>query len=144
MSTLESASPTEHPVSKQPVPSHLQGSSHSCIFIYTFLNILYLLLHLDVTDNFVGKFSQTSSPSKHHAFDGRGSRMHGECLRCFKSLSVLLTGAGEKAETAIEDVTEDMLKEDIYVYITETEHITVLDIPSTSVSVESESAPGVR
>lgn len=69
--------------------------------------------------------------------------MHGECLRCFKSLSVLLTGVGEKAETAIEDVTEDMLKEDIYVYITETEHITVLDIPSTSVSVESEDAPGV-
>lgn len=142
MSTLESTSLTEHPISKQPVPSHLQGSSHSCIFIYTFLNILYLLLHLDVTDNFVGKCSQTSSPSKHHA-RGHGSSMHGECLRCFKSLSVLLTGVGEKAETAIEDVTEDMLKEDIYVYITETEHITVLDIPSTSVSVESENAPGV-
>lgn len=60
------------------------------------------------------------------------------------SLSVLLTDVEEKTETVIEDVTEDMLKEEIYVYITETDLITVLDIPSWSVSVESDDAPGVR
>lgn len=60
------------------------------------------------------------------------------------SLSVLLTDVEEKTETVIEDVTEDMLKEEIYVYITETDLITLLDIPSCSVSVESDDAPGVR
>lgn len=57
--------------------------------------------------------------------------------------SVLLTGVGPKTETVIEDVTEDMLKEEIHVYITETELITMLDIPSTSVSTESADAQGV-
>lgn len=61
-----------------------------------------------------------------------------------KSLSILSTGVEQKTETVIEDVTEDMLKEEIFVYITETDLITVLDIPSTSVSVESDDAPGVR
>lgn len=61
-----------------------------------------------------------------------------------KSLSILSTGVEQKTETVIEDVTEDMLKEEILVYITETDLITVLDIPSTSVSVESDDAPGVR
>lgn len=66
--------------------------------------------------------------------------MHGEiCLE-----SVLLTGVGQKTETVIQDVTEDMLKEEIHVYITETELITVLDIPSTSVSTESADAQGVQ
>lgn len=50
---------------------------------------------------------------------------------------------GQKTETIIEDLTEDMLKEEIYVHITETDLITVLDIPSTSVSVESDDASGV-
>lgn len=50
---------------------------------------------------------------------------------------------GQKTERVIEDVTEDMLKEKIHVYITETELVTVLDIPSTSVSAESADAQGV-
>ncbi|CAF96668.1 unnamed protein product, partial [Tetraodon nigroviridis] len=52
--------------------------------------------------------------------------------------------AEQRAETVIQDVTEDMLKEEIFVHITETELITVLDLPSTSVSAESDDAPGVR
>lgn len=55
----------------------------------------------------------------------------------------MLTGLGQNTDTVIEDVTEDMLKEKIYVNITETDCITVLDIPSASVSVDSDDAPGV-
>lgn len=40
-------------------------------------------------------------------------------------------------------MTEDMLKEKIYVNITETDCITVLDVPSTSLSVDSDETPGV-
>ena len=43
----------------------------------------------------------------------------------------------------MEDVTEDMLREEIYVHMTETDLITVLDIPSISVSVNSDDAQGV-
>lgn len=50
----------------------------------------------------------------------------------------------EKIQTVIEDVTEDMLAEDISVHITETDLITVLDIRSSSVSAESAEAAGVR
>lgn len=53
-------------------------------------------------------------------------------------------GVGQKTETLIEDVTEDMLKEEIFIYITETDLITVLDLPSISVSVKSDDAPGVQ
>ncbi|XP_056913206.1 dynein axonemal intermediate chain 4 isoform X1 [Takifugu flavidus] len=52
-------------------------------------------------------------------------------------------GLGQNTDTVIEDVTEDMLKEKIYVNITETDCITVLDIRSACVSVDSDDAPGV-
>lgn len=52
MSTLESTSLTEHPISKQPVSSHLQGSSHSCIFIYTFL--MYKVHNIMLEDTAAG------------------------------------------------------------------------------------------
>lgn len=65
-------------------------------------------------------------------------------LMKFGKIPCLLTDAEQRAETVIQDVTEDMLKEEIFVHITETELITVLDLPSTSVSAESDDAPGVR
>lgn len=58
-------------------------------------------------------------------------------------LSALLTDVEQKTETVMEDVTEDMLREEIYVHMTETDLITVLDIPSISVSVNSDDAQGV-
>lgn len=63
-----------------------------------------------------------------------------EAWRDLLRFPVLLTDEGQ---TVVEDVTEDMLKEEIFVHITETDLITVLDIPSTSVSAKSDEAPGV-
>lgn len=54
-----------------------------------------------------------------------------------------LAGVGQKTEPVSEDLTEDMLEEDVTVYITETDSISVLDIPSVSVSAESDDAPEV-
>lgn len=42
-----------------------------------------------------------------------------------------------------EEVTQEMLKEIIDVYITETESVSLLDIPNTFVSVDSEGAEAI-
>lgn len=47
------------------------------------------------------------------------------------------------SDTAAEEVTEKMLKEVIDVYFTETESVSLLDIPNTFVSVDSEGADAV-
>lgn len=49
----------------------------------------------------------------------------------------------EKRETVKEQVTEEMLSEVIDVYITETETVTLLDIPSTTVSIDAEDADAI-
>ncbi|KAM9349995.1 dynein axonemal intermediate chain 4 [Symphorus nematophorus] len=48
-----------------------------------------------------------------------------------------------KRDTVKEHVTEDMLKQVIDVYISETDTITLLDIPSTSVSVDADDADAI-
>lgn len=48
-----------------------------------------------------------------------------------------------KRDAVTEHVTEDMLKEVIHVYISETDSISLLDIPSTSVSVDADDAEAI-
>lgn len=45
-----------------------------------------------------------------------------------------------KRDTVKEQVTEEMLKELIHVYICETDSMSLLDIPSTFVSVDADDA----
>lgn len=48
-----------------------------------------------------------------------------------------------KSDAVAEEVTEEMLKEIIDVYFTETESVSLLDIPNTFVSVDSEGAEAI-
>lgn len=48
-----------------------------------------------------------------------------------------------KSDAVAEEVTEEMLKEIIDVYITETESVSLLDIPNTFVSVDSVGAEAI-
>lgn len=48
-----------------------------------------------------------------------------------------------KRDTVKEHVTEDMLKEVVDVYLSETDSISLLDIPSTFVSVDADDAEAV-
>lgn len=47
------------------------------------------------------------------------------------------------SDTSAEKVTEEMLKEVIDIYFTETESVSLLDIPNTFVSVDSEGADAI-
>lgn len=51
-----------------------------------------------------------------------------------------LTDVYQKKNTVTEHVTGDMLNEHIHICISETENISLLDIPSTLVSVEADDA----
>ncbi len=48
-----------------------------------------------------------------------------------------------KRDTVKEHVTDDMLKEVIDVHISETDSISLLDIPNTSVSVDADDAEAI-
>lgn len=47
------------------------------------------------------------------------------------------------SDTAAEEVTEEMLEEVIDIYFTETESVSLLDIPNTFVSMDSEGADAI-
>lgn len=49
----------------------------------------------------------------------------------------------QKRDTVKEQMTEDMLKELVDVYISDTDSISLLDIPSTLVSVDADDAEAI-